>query len=351
MRDRILQKLAEWQLSRTRFVMVAFILLTVIMGYFASQLKTTMRWSDLLPEDDPRVQEFDHVIKEFSTASSIVIILQGENHQIKQFAEELEPLIKKISHEKTGEPLIKRVDYKEDVNFIKNHALLLTKKSDLENIREIFTSPNVPEVLQNINASLEKEYVGKGESISGREKRDRAIRFLDGLKDWLKSLDRFISGEISDPELIQKGIDELLIGDPYFVSYDGNALILNVVPTFSSIELDKVIYTVNKVEELVRKENKKYQNVKVGLTGTLTLSRDEMVASQESLNFTSIISLTGIFILLALSFRMWIAPILALITLIVGTLWATGVAFISVGILNIMTSMMAVILFGLGIDF
>jgi hypothetical protein len=48
---------------------------------------------------------------------------------------------------------------------------------------------------------------------------------------------------------------------------------------------------------------------------------------------------------------MWVAPVLALTSLLVGLVWAVGAAALVVGQLNIMTQMMAVILLGLGIDF
>ena len=48
---------------------------------------------------------------------------------------------------------------------------------------------------------------------------------------------------------------------------------------------------------------------------------------------------------------MLVSPILAIITLIIGVVWALGVAWPLVGSLNLMTSMMAVVLIGLGIDF
>lgn len=351
MRDKILEKLAYWQVHQPIRVLIVFLICTAIMTYFASSLKTTMRWSDLLPENDPRTKEFDRVIQEFSTASSIVILVQGEENQIKKFADAIAPEIKKITRDKTNEPLIQRVDYKQEVSFLKKYALLLTKESDLKNNLEMFTNPNVTDFITNLNNALEKEYVGKEESISTREKRDKAIYFVNGLYNWLHQFFTFIKGEkISDDE-IKASIDEITIGDPYFISYDQSTLLLNVVPTFSSVELDKVIEAVNKVEKIVKEKSKNFPGITAGLTGTLTLSRDEMEASQRSLNETSIISLLGIFLLMIFTFRMWMAPFLALGTLVVGILWAMGTAYLSVGILNIMTSMMAVILMGLGIDF
>lgn len=350
MREKLLEKLAHWQYTRTRTVLGIFLVLTIIMGFLAGQLKTTMRWSDLLPENDPRTIEFDHVINEFSTASSIVVVVQGEEHRIKSFADAVVPKIKKVVSPH-GEQMIKRVDYKQEMDFIKNHALMLMKKSDLENSMDMFLSPNLDDFITNLNNSLEKEYVGKQESISSREKRDRAIYFMNGLKSWIQNLNEILQSGIIEPDRTIAAIDKLLLGDPYFLSYDESVLIINVIPTFSSVDLDKVIYTVNEVEKLIKNSLKEYPGVHAGLTGTLALSRDEMVASQQSLNETSLISLIGILILLAVMFRMWVAPIMALGTLLIGVVWATGASYLTVGMLNIMTSMMAVILFGLGIDF
>lgn len=351
MREKILRTLAEYQYKRTWQLAVFFMIITLLMGFLASRLKTTMRWSDLLPEKDPVVQEMDHVIREFSTESSIVVVIQGDENRIKEFAERVVPEVENITHEQTGQKLIKRIDYRQETEFLRQFGLLLFKEKDLLDMEEFFSDPNTVQVLTNINNLLEKEYVGKEGSITGREKRDRTISYLNGLQHWLETMDAFLTGRENDAVKVTKSMEELLMGDPYFLSYDQRALILNIIPTFSSIELDKIIYTVDQVEFILKEKAKQYPGIQVGLTGSLALSRDEMVASQQSLNLTSIITLIGIFRLLAMAFRMWLAPVFALFTLVIGVIWATAMAYLSVGILNIMTSMMAVILFGLGIDF
>jgi len=60
------------------------ILITVIFLGFASQLDITMRMTDLLPEKDPRVAQFNEIIDEFNTATSLVIVVQGEEKRIKE---------------------------------------------------------------------------------------------------------------------------------------------------------------------------------------------------------------------------------------------------------------------------
>jgi predicted RND superfamily exporter protein len=83
----------------------------------------------------------------------------------------------------------------------------------------------------------------------------------------------------------------------------------------------------------------------------IAIGRDEMVYAEQSLGYTTVIAIVAILLLLILSFRMWVAPVLAMANLLLGLIWAVGVAAIAVGQLNIMTQMMAVVLLGLGIDF
>ena len=83
----------------------------------------------------------------------------------------------------------------------------------------------------------------------------------------------------------------------------------------------------------------------------IAIGRDEMVYGMESANITSLIAVVAILILLTLAFKMWIAPLFAVLNLLIGILWAIGLTAITVGQLNIMTQMMGVILLGLGIDY
>jgi len=69
------------------------------------------------------------------------------------------------------------------------------------------------------------------------------------------------------------------------------------------------------------------------------------------LSFSTIIALVAILVLLIVSFRMLVAPVLAIVNLFVGILWAYGAAYILVGQLNMMTAMLSIVLLGLGIDF
>ncbi|MGD8537563.1 MAG: MMPL family transporter [Candidatus Aminicenantes bacterium] len=352
MREKLLIKLAHWHAAYPGRMLLIVFLLTLLFGFFAGHLKVTMRWSDLLPSKDRRTIEFNKIIDEFVSATSLVVVVQGEEKRIKEFADILAPrILETVDTNNNGENLFRRVDYKTEIDFLKKHGLILIKEEDLRNLKDIFMDPNLTGLLVNLNNSMEKEYVGQEESISTREKEDSAVVFLDGVESLIEGLKSAARGENLAESDVRNVADKLLFGEPYLLSYDEKALILNAVPNFTMMDTDLMVLGTDSVQEILEEMQADYPDVKAGLTGMIAIGRDEMVYSEQSLGYTTVIAVVAILILLMLSFRMWIAPVLAIVNLLVGLIWAVGVAAIVVGQLNIMTIMMAVILLGLGIDF
>jgi predicted RND superfamily exporter protein len=393
MRERFLKKLAHWHTDYPWRMLLAVLIVTLIFGVLSEQLSLTVRWSDLLPADDKRTIQFNKIIEEFVSSTSIVVVVQGEEKRIKKFADDLAPrlvasvdtsqnatLRKKIEelsiqneqlgettsdilrreeirsqikelHSKLNMKLIRRVDYKSEIDFLRKHGLMLIKEDDLRNINDVFKNPNLRELLYNINTAMEKEYVGQSESISTREKEDQAVIFLDGIENLVLLMQKYIKNEEVAPEEVYTFGDKLLYGEPYFLSYDKTTLLLNVIPNFTMMDTDLIVRGTDAVQAVVDKLLQNYPDVKAGLTGMIAVGRDEMVYSTQSLGYTSLIAVIAILILLIISLRMWVAPLMALFNLIVGIVWAIGITAVIVGQLNIMTQMMMVILLGLGIDF
>ena len=358
MREKILKSLAKYHAHHPWRMLVIVAVLTIIFLALASHLKVTMRWSDLLPSKDRRTISFNKIINEFVSATSIVVVVQGDEERIKAFAEEALPRIKNTVDPKDKKPFVRRVDYKLEIDFIKNHGLMLIKADDLKNMKDVYKNPNLAPLLENINNSLEKEYVNREESLSTREKEEGAFIFLDGIQNLINTMQLYVQGRLPEKSLgqnhqnePQKAVDKLLFGEPYILSYDKTTLILNVIPNFTMLDITKLVDGVDAVQEVVDSVLIDYPDVKAGLTGIMPVEHDEMVYSEKSIGYTTVIALVAVFFLLVISFRMWVAPILGLLNLLVGIIWAMGLAFILVGTLNMFTYMMTVILIGLGIDF
>ncbi len=351
MREKILRALARLHAQHPWKILGLVVIITIIMGIFAGQLKQSMRWTDLLPTKSEKTVQYNKVINEFVTATSIIVVVEGGEERIKAFAEAVIPKIKLVTDPKDGKLYTKRIDYKQDIDFIRENGLMLIKADDLQNMKELYQNPNLVPLLTNINNSFEKEYIGQEESISTRTKEDNTIIILDSIGNLISIMKDYASGKTNSLEEAQKAVDKLLLGEPYMLSYDKQALIINVIPNFNMDDISKMVSGTDAIQKIIDEVRKDYTGVKAGLTGMIPLGRDEMVYAQQSMNYTSLFAFIAILILLILSFRMWTAPFFAILNLAVGLTWAIGLAAILVKSLNIMTSMVAVILIGLGIDF
>jgi predicted RND superfamily exporter protein len=110
MREKILKNLAHWHASHPWRMALVVLLLTVIFAAFASRLSVTMRTSDLLPERDPKVIQFNKIIDEFTTATSLIVVVQGEEKRIKEFADKLAPQILETRDTSRNDSLQAQID-------------------------------------------------------------------------------------------------------------------------------------------------------------------------------------------------------------------------------------------------
>ncbi|GAB4339229.1 MAG: MMPL family transporter [Calditrichia bacterium] len=346
MRDRLLSGIANAVVKKTGLLTLLLVAVTLVAALLSEQLELTMHFRNLMPQDHPMVQEFNKIIEDYETASMIIVAAIGPDSLLRPFAEELAPKLKGLTQ------YLKRVDYRLEKEFYKNHGLMLQKTSDLKKSREIYGDGRLLPLLTHLNNSFERLYVADESSLSTREKENNAVRFLDNIQYWLESMQRYlIQPEAGSPEKARMAVERLLIGDEYFVSPDRRMLMMFAQPTFSINEIDRVIAAETAVDSLIAEVAAHYPGLEAGTTGTMALTRDETVAASQDMYWTSILALALILGLFVFSFRMWVAPLLAGTALTIGIIWAAGFTALTIGTLNIMTSMFAVILMGLGIDF
>lgn len=342
MRDRVLNNLAIFIARKPWWTALILLIATIVLGAMSAQLKMTTSFTNLLPKDNPMVDEFNMIIDEYNGSSSMLIVAEGDPENLVRFAEQVAPKIEEYDE------WVARVDYKAPKEFIAEHGLMLMKSSDLENSLELFQNPNLDAFLVNLNNSLEKEYIQSEDKITGQEQEQGAIFFLNSIQAWLSEFDKSINGESEkNGELAAEAI---LYGDEYYRSWNNRMMILQILPTFTMFDIEAAVDATDAIEKVVH-DTGEQNSVSAGLTGTIPLARDEMVAMQDDSMAITMLALVGILILFIVAFRMLVSPILAILTLIIGIIWALGIAWPLVGSLNLMTSMMAVVLIGLGIDF
>jgi hopanoid biosynthesis associated RND transporter like protein HpnN len=346
MREKVLRNWARFAATHPWRVIIGVLIITVLAAVSASRIRMDMRWSDLLPMNDPKAREFDEIISEYKSASTFLVVVRGEEQQIKNFADAITPEIKELTQ------FFSRVDYKLDKEFLSRHALMLAETNDLETSADMFKNLNLIPLLTSINDNFEEEYVGEEEALSTKEKENEAVRTLDGFHSWLKAIDYFISNpQTANAALVDSAVERFLYGDPYFISQDKRVLLMNLKANFSAMDIDKDISSTEHVQAILDRTLPHFPGVKAGIAGMIPLQKDEMEHTTKDMQFSSILALVLVLVLFMLTFRMWSAPILAGLNLVIALIIAAGVVGLFLGRLNMMTSMFAVILIGLGIDY
>ncbi len=370
MRVKFLEFLAAQPVRRTWSTLLILLAVSALAFALASKLKLSMQFSNLLPSDMPMVAEFNRIVDEFSTASNIIIVAEGEESALKSFAKSIEPRLELFKEpidlsrcspkmrkglvrddgSPDPDPWFRIVHTELDTDFLGEHALLLMKPSALRNMSGIFTDTRLVPFLTNLNESFEKEYLETETGETTRTRENDTVWFLDSIDSWAESFEAAVDGRGDVDSLAGAAVVALVSGESYYLSPDKDLILLFAQPTFDILDMSKLVAVIDSVEAVVHEEAAA-AGVDAGLTGTMALSRDEMVAATSDMMLSTMGSLLVVLVILILSFRMVAAPFLAIITISIGVLWASALSYLAVGSLNMMTSMMAVILIGLGIDF
>jgi len=348
MREKLLTAWGEFSFRHSGLIVAVMLLLAVAAIFSASRLTLKMRWSDLMPLSDPMVQEFNKIQTEYTSTTNSIIVVMGQENRMKSFADDIAPKIKSMTK------YVKRVDYKIEEDFLRSHGLMLVKSKDLRKMvdNKLFDDFNLIEYLTHTNDNFEDVYIGDDESLSDKEKEDDAVRSLDGIRFWVETMTRYINDENTIPDsLANLAVERMLLGDPYFISPDKRMLLITIEPTFSITDIESSVASTDSIQAIIDNTLKDYPQIKAGLTGTVPLMRDEMVYSEKDMQITSVIAFILVLLLLIFSFRLIAAPLLAGINLVLGIILASGMIAVFIDSLNIMTSMFAVVLIGLGIDF
>jgi predicted RND superfamily exporter protein len=344
MRKKFLQLIAHCSVTHTWWMTAGILVLTIFFAYRASTLQMRTGFDSLLPGENPRIAEFNRILDEFQNDSNIMLLAEGNEDSLKAYAQAVKPLLEDFDE------WVASVHIQIPEDFYRRNALKLLPPDQLNNFGSMFYDPNLVPFLHNLNNSFEGVYQRNDEVLQSRRDELNAVRFLDGLEMFVDIQSEVMNGE-SGEGVGQKAVDAITFGETYMLSPNKDMILIFIEPTFNMmIEPAELQISVDGIEKIIKETSTQY-GVTAGLTGSIVLGRDEYKAFTSDTWTVSILALIGIFILFVISFRMWVSPLLAILTVIMGVTWAMGFSSFLVEYLSMMTAMMSVILIGLGIDF
>ncbi|MEX0601274.1 MAG: MMPL family transporter, partial [Rhodothermales bacterium] len=329
-------------------VVVVAALMTVVGFYFARQLSIDTDFSNLIPSDYASVQALEALRETVGSETTAEVVIRSPSFDAnKAFAEAFIPRALELEDPATGEPYLARVDYEKDTEFLERNALYFATSAELD--------------------SLE------------RYLRDRIRDAKLEANPFYFDLDDEEDAAEDEGFDIERGLHEVydqVVGKRYPINDDSTIMVLRFYPTGSQTNIGFIEGLYDDLESLAGELDPAsyHAEMDVILAGRLLrqLVEIQAITGDVVTSFAAGVASVLLVVLLYFFYKGYTAraghrfagrvfltqvartPAMAVLIgapLLMSLAWTFGVAYLTYGTLNLMTSTLGLVLFGLGIDY
>ncbi|MBI3018714.1 MAG: MMPL family transporter [Deltaproteobacteria bacterium] len=308
----VYSRISDFTLRYSHIILILTAVLTMVAGTITSHLGSKGDFIDLLPPNSTSVKDLNVIRDHVGGEGYLMVVLEGGNiEKSKQFIEALVPELRKI-------PEVNYVDYKFDKKFFEDRNLLYIEKEDLKILAQ-----RLKDKIDYERNKMNPFYIDLLE-----EKKEFNI---DDIKN------KYSTAEIKD----------------YYITKNPTRLVVLIKPNGFAGSLEFCKTLLSKTKMTIAQLNPKSfdPDLKIRHTGRYVTRIEETEFMFKDLKRTTLVSLIGIFLLLALYTRQITASIFIGIPLIISILYSLAITTLTLGYLNIVTAVLVGILSGMGIDF
>ncbi|WP_138429365.1 efflux RND transporter permease subunit [Fodinibius saliphilus] len=344
---KIFRPLIGLNYSKPYWVLGVSILLAAILGTFAIQLKIDTDLANLLPEKNPHVKALDKLQATVGGETTMEVVIKSPSFEDnKSFARALIRKSLKLYDDKKDNYFLERAEFRKNTEFLENNALYFATSDELSDIKEY----------------LHKEIT---------KAKEEANPFLVSFED---EEETDADSEMTD---FEESYDALIPSE-YPISPDSTVMKVTFYPTGSKSDLSYLRRMFSSYDSLLAEMKPASYNkdMEVRYGGRLKRHMAEInsIMGDVFSSFATGISSVIILVMVYFSFKKYLnyrwgnseekelgfwkhllrLPVPALVIgvpLLVSLCWTFGVTYFILGSLNTMTSVLFVILFGMGIDY
>ena len=315
-------------------------------------LRLNSNQDKLVSPDLPFQKRYIAHLKNFGDQEYLYVVIKtggteaGKKRAI-QFAEALNRRL--AQHQ----DLIQAVYYRISAEDLGSGALLFASPQEAEALSKtiLFLAPFIDTWIKDGSLSGFLEMVARllgGEEGSAPDM-DPAVmgQALYVLKDFFKNMDDILLGKAS----YQSVFDLSQTGSRYFFTASGKLLVMRLLPDKDFESMDVIRKPLQVVRQAIKATQAEFPDIEAGLTGRPALQADEMETTNRDMTRAALIAVALIAILFMAILHGWLRPFLLLISLIMAIAWSFGFATITVGELNLLSIVFALVLVGIGVDF
>jgi hopanoid biosynthesis associated RND transporter like protein HpnN len=301
----------------------------------------------------------------FYGLGQLVVVAEGRD------PEETKTFVRRLGERLAADPIhVAEVFYQIDTTPLHGKKLLFLSPADLRTLREnveeyqdliqeVTTRPGLNTLFASINRKISEAmvshlaagFLGLDEPADTPEKEEPlSLSFIQSVLEQVESGLTAAAFRYRSPWADFFGSDDLA-SDGMLTSQDERFVFLLVEPQKGSAGFTASQQSIQAVRQHIAALQPEFPAVQAGVTGEKALENDEMLAAQTDTGMATFVSLGGIAVLYLVFFLSIRRPLIILVTLIVGLIWAMGAVTLTVGHLSILSVFVAPLLIGLSDDF
>ncbi len=350
--EKFMKTLGDFVINHYRKIFIISIFFIIISIVLSMNIKLKTQMKDMLPNDNPAIQMFEEIDEYFSGATSIFLLIHGDNKN--QMIVCANDIYNRIKSDTILTQYMRSINLKIDNEFFKKWGMLLEDTSALRKTTDLFNEYNILSITQNTNKLFEDTYISDDaeEELDSRKQENEALMMLNRMEDYYSYLYEVLkSDSINYKESGEKLAEMYIYGNDYAFNYNNSYLYITISPDISMLELKKITIFMKEFKKIINEYQNKYSQLEIGYTGDIPVQDAEQNAMSADMLYPAIVALIIIFILFLFSFSKFRTIAFIFISLIIGIIFNYGFIGITIKEINMLTSFMSVLLIGLGIDY
>jgi len=344
--DRLAGRYVDFLIRRYWLVLLISLGLTILAGISASRFTLKTDFAELLPQDEPSIQDLNRAKARKGGLSNIIVVVTGEDAEAnKRLVDDLAEKFKEIPDEYV---VYMKYHINDEKKFYEKHKHLYMDVADLEELHRRLREKIRYERIKN-NPILNMDF--DGEDLKPVEFDVSDIK--EKYKGKTSSYNKYVDGYFSEED---GGFYAIMLYPPGAATGVDLGKRLKVVVERSVAEVCSAGQIPEDVGDLGKfiedKCRQRYHpTIQIGFTGSVLTAIEEQKAIIDDLMLVTSICLFFVGLVVLLYFRIWRCLPVVGIPLLMGTTWTFGISIYIVESLNTSTAFLAAIIVGNGINF
>ncbi len=333
---------------------VGLLVALLSIGAAVSFLRLDSNQDHLVSPDIPYQKRYLDALENFGDQEYLFVVIQAGQQpkameQAKLFADHLAGILSQRPD------IIREVRYRIGEEAFKNKALYFAPLKTVQSVTNGIETmaPMVREYGKHPSLAVFFEEAGK---LLVTPPKDATTARVDDVIQATEPLGRVL--DVIAQELSGRSVDLKtfsLIPDQknfhYFFTNDNSLLVMKVLPVKNFETMDVVGEALSFTRKAMEESRVAFPGVEAGLTGRPVLHADEMHTTDKDMTQASIVAIVLVGIVFILVLHGWLRPVLIVGSLVVGMAWTFGFVTLSIGSLNLLSIVFALVLVGIGSDF